>query len=89
MALGTFTPAHAADVICYKCPPQWADFATMFKSIKADFGYDLPSTTRTSARHCRSSSPKKPTRSPTGRTRFRGHRTAAIGRRGSSKRPSP
>jgi putative spermidine/putrescine transport system substrate-binding protein len=26
-------PARAADVICYNCPPQWADFATMLKSI--------------------------------------------------------
>jgi putative spermidine/putrescine transport system substrate-binding protein len=35
-------PASAADVICYNCPPQWADFATMLKSIKADLGYDIP-----------------------------------------------
>jgi putative spermidine/putrescine transport system substrate-binding protein len=35
-------PAQAADVICYNCPPQWADFATMLKSIKADLGYDIP-----------------------------------------------
>jgi putative spermidine/putrescine transport system substrate-binding protein len=35
-------PARAADVICYNCPPQWADFATMLKSIKADLGYDIP-----------------------------------------------
>src|SRR6516165_3348134 len=34
--------AQAADVICYNCPPQWADFATMLKSIKADLGYDIP-----------------------------------------------
>ena len=31
-------PAKAADVICYNCPPQWADFATMLKEIKADLG---------------------------------------------------
>jgi len=36
------TPAEAADVICYNCPPQWADFATMLKAIKADLGYDIP-----------------------------------------------
>lgn len=36
------TPAEAADVICYNCPPQWADFATMLKSIKTDLGYDIP-----------------------------------------------
>lgn len=35
-------PAQAADVICYNCPPQWADFATMLKSIKGDLGYDIP-----------------------------------------------
>src|SRR6201996_3195186 len=35
-------PARAADVICYNCPPQWADFATMLKSIKSDLGYDIP-----------------------------------------------
>jgi putative spermidine/putrescine transport system substrate-binding protein len=34
--------AEAADVICYNCPPQWADFATMLKSVKADLGYDIP-----------------------------------------------
>jgi putative spermidine/putrescine transport system substrate-binding protein len=34
--------AQAADVICYNCPPQWADFATMLKSIKGDLGYDIP-----------------------------------------------
>lgn len=35
-------PAQAADVICYNCPPQWADWATMLKTIKADLGYDIP-----------------------------------------------
>jgi putative spermidine/putrescine transport system substrate-binding protein len=34
--------ARAADVICYNCPPQWADFASMLKAIKADLGYDIP-----------------------------------------------
>jgi putative spermidine/putrescine transport system substrate-binding protein len=35
-------PAQAADVICYNCPPQWADFAAMLKAIKTDLGYDIP-----------------------------------------------
>lgn len=35
-------PAKAADVICYNCPPQWADWASMLKAIKADLGYDIP-----------------------------------------------
>ncbi len=35
-------PARAADVICYNCPPQWADWAGMLKAIKANLGYDIP-----------------------------------------------
>src|SRR5438067_4305832 len=34
--------AAAADVICYNCPPQWADWASMLKAIKADLGLDIP-----------------------------------------------
>jgi putative spermidine/putrescine transport system substrate-binding protein len=41
-ALLPHSEAQAADVICYNCPPQWADFATMLKEIKADLGYDIP-----------------------------------------------
>jgi len=41
VALGA-PAAQAADVICYNCPPQWADFATMLASIKKDLGYDIP-----------------------------------------------
>src|SRR5215470_8819058 len=41
-ALGIGGPARAADVICYNCPPQWADFASMLKAVKADLGYDIP-----------------------------------------------
>jgi putative spermidine/putrescine transport system substrate-binding protein len=42
MTIGMRAPAQAADVICYNCPPQWADFASMLKAIKADLGYDIP-----------------------------------------------
>ena len=42
MTLASLAPARAADVICYNCPPQWADFASMLKAIKADLGYDIP-----------------------------------------------
>ncbi len=38
----TSAPARAADVICYNCPPQWADWASMLKAIKADLGLDVP-----------------------------------------------
>jgi putative spermidine/putrescine transport system substrate-binding protein len=48
--IGMRAPAHAADVICYNCPPQWADFATMLKSIKADLGYDIPFDNKNSGR---------------------------------------
>jgi putative spermidine/putrescine transport system substrate-binding protein len=41
-ALAPAAPARAADVICYNCPPQWADFASMLKAIHADLGYDIP-----------------------------------------------
>jgi putative spermidine/putrescine transport system substrate-binding protein len=42
MTVASSAPARAADVICYNCPPQWADFATMLKAIKTDLGYDIP-----------------------------------------------
>ncbi|MGA2892804.1 MAG: ABC transporter substrate-binding protein [Xanthobacteraceae bacterium] len=42
MAIAAHRPAEAADVICYNCPPQWADFASMLKAIKTDLGYDIP-----------------------------------------------
>jgi putative spermidine/putrescine transport system substrate-binding protein len=34
--------ATAADVLCYNCPPEWADWASMLKAIKADLNYDIP-----------------------------------------------
>jgi putative spermidine/putrescine transport system substrate-binding protein len=40
--LAVAAPAQAADVICYNCPPEWADWASMLKAIKADLGYDIP-----------------------------------------------
>ena len=45
LALSLIAPwqsAKAADVICYNCPPEWADWASMLKAIKADLGYDIP-----------------------------------------------
>jgi putative spermidine/putrescine transport system substrate-binding protein len=41
-------PARAADVICYNCPPEWADWASMLKAIKADLNYDMPSDNKNS-----------------------------------------
>src|SRR6202158_587512 len=45
LALALVTPlrsAKAADVICYNCPPEWADWASMLKAVKADLNYDIP-----------------------------------------------
>lgn len=45
LALACLAPWHsakAADVICYNCPPEWADWASMLKAIKADLNYDIP-----------------------------------------------
>jgi len=39
LAMGS---ASAADLICYNCPPQWADWATQLKTIKEHLGYDIP-----------------------------------------------
>jgi putative spermidine/putrescine transport system substrate-binding protein len=41
-ALAPWQTAKAADVICYNCPPEWADWASMLKAIKADLHYDIP-----------------------------------------------
>jgi putative spermidine/putrescine transport system substrate-binding protein len=42
IAASGIRPAGAADVICYNCPPQWADWASMLKAIKTDLGFDVP-----------------------------------------------
>lgn len=33
---------HAADAICYNCPPQWADWASQLKAIKGNLGLEVP-----------------------------------------------
>ena len=42
ISVALHAPAQAADVICYNCPPEWADWASMLKAIKADLGYEIP-----------------------------------------------
>ncbi len=42
LLLAPLQSARAADVICYNCPPEWADWASMLKAIKADLQYDIP-----------------------------------------------
>ena len=40
LAFANVTPA--ADAICYNCPPQWADWASMLKAIEKNLGYKVP-----------------------------------------------
>jgi hypothetical protein len=35
------TPAQAADVICYNCPPQWADWAPICPAPNHAVAFDL------------------------------------------------
>ncbi|MBJ3774421.1 ABC transporter substrate-binding protein [Acuticoccus mangrovi] len=35
-------PASAQDAICYNCPPQWADWASMLEAIKENVGIAMP-----------------------------------------------
>ncbi len=34
LLLAPWQSAKAADVICYNCPPEWADWASMLKARK-------------------------------------------------------
>ena len=36
------TSAQAEDAICYNCPPQWADWASMLEAIETEIGVSLP-----------------------------------------------
>src|SRR2546423_12689298 len=42
--------AHAAaqTAICYNCPPEWADWASQLKSIRAKTGITVPPDNKTS-----------------------------------------
>jgi putative spermidine/putrescine transport system substrate-binding protein len=42
LALVTFNAAVAQTAICYNCPPEWADWASQLKSIKAKTGVTVP-----------------------------------------------
>ena len=62
---GAVVPAQAADVICYNCPPESADWASMLKSIKADLGYDIPFDNKNSGQALSQLIARRQTRSPT------------------------
>lgn len=36
------TAATAADAICYNCPPEWADWASMLEAVEENTGIEMP-----------------------------------------------
>ena len=36
------SPAFAEDAVCYNCPPQWADWATMLEAIDEEIDVQMP-----------------------------------------------
>lgn len=52
LAMGTalVLPVHAqtADVICYNCPPEWANWGQMLKNIEAELGITIPEDNKNS-----------------------------------------
>lgn len=42
LAASVAAPALAADAICYNCPPEWADWASMLSAIKDELGVEIP-----------------------------------------------
>src|SRR5919197_4364637 len=42
LSLAAVAPAAAQAAICYNCPPEWADWASQLKSIKAKTGITVP-----------------------------------------------
>ena len=42
MTMVAVLPAKAEDAVCYNCPPQWADWASMLKAIDEKLGVKMP-----------------------------------------------
>ncbi len=42
LAASVAAPALAADAICYNCPPEWADWASMLRAVEAELGVTMP-----------------------------------------------
>lgn len=42
MTMAAVVPAKAEDAICYNCPPQWADWASMLEAINEKLGIAMP-----------------------------------------------
>ena len=42
MTMAFVTPAIAEDAVCYNCPPQWADWASMLEAIDKEIDVQMP-----------------------------------------------
>ncbi|WP_208996774.1 ABC transporter substrate-binding protein [Stappia sp. 28M-7] len=42
MTMVAVLPAQAEDAVCYNCPPQWADWASMLKAVEEKLGVKMP-----------------------------------------------
>lgn len=42
LATALAAPAFAEDAVCYNCPPQWADWASMLEAIEENLGITMP-----------------------------------------------
>lgn len=48
LAVGPNGAQAQGNAICYNCPPQWADWASQLRAIKADLGITVPSDNKNS-----------------------------------------
>lgn len=48
VALLSSAPARSADAICYNCPPEWANWGEMLKTIKTELGIEIPGDNKNS-----------------------------------------
>ena len=42
VAMAFAAPALAEDAVCYNCPPQWADWASMLEAIDKEIDIQMP-----------------------------------------------
>ncbi|WP_274425301.1 ABC transporter substrate-binding protein [Chelativorans sp. YIM 93263] len=42
VTIASILPAQAEDAVCYNCPPQWADWASMLTAIEDKLGITMP-----------------------------------------------
>ena len=42
LTMAFVAPAFAEDAVCYNCPPQWADWASMLEAIDKEIDVQMP-----------------------------------------------